>query len=59
MQEFDLDARERREISFDLRGTEILVPLTVGCTGGYRPTDLDSDSTDQRYLGCQVSIRLN
>ena len=59
VQEFDLDARERREISFDLRGTEILVPLTVGCTGGYRPTDLDSDSTDQRYLGCQVSIRLN
>ena len=51
-----LPARRQRDVSIDLDGTEVVVPVSVHCSGGFRPVDHNPRSTDTRYLGCEVTV---
>ena len=54
----DMKARRRWDVSADLTGSETFVPVSVGCSGGFRPRDANAESVDARYLGCEVTVRL-
>ncbi len=45
-------------VSFDVPPNQRVVPLSVGASAFFRPSDADPASTDGRGLGCQVRIGL-
>ena len=53
-----MGGRESVTIAIPLDGTELLVPITIGATHGFRPSEVDPTSRDPRWLGCQVAIAL-
>ena len=44
-------------VSFDVPNQRV-VPLTVGASAFFRPSEADAASTDSRGLGCQVRVGL-
>ena len=45
-------------VSFDVPPNKRVVPLSVGASAFFRPSEADPASTDSRGLGCQVRIGL-
>ena len=46
-------------VTADLSESETLIPIAIGCVGGFRPREINEQSTDRRYLGCEVTVRLS
>ena len=53
-----LDAWEIQELRVPVTGQELLVPLTISPTNGFRPAEVDPESRDRRWLGCWVRLAL-
>ena len=54
----DLMHDETRVLEIPLSRTHELLPITVGATQQFRPSDHAPGSSDTRWLGCQVRISL-
>jgi hypothetical protein len=54
----DLMHDETRVLEIPLSRTHELLPITVGATQQFRPSDHPPGSSDTRWLGCQVRISL-
>jgi hypothetical protein len=49
---------ESTTVEIPLDGTEVLVRITIAVSHGFRPSEVDPTSTDQRWLGSQVAVKL-
>ena len=54
----DMEPRRRWQVSADIAEGETLIPISIGCAGGFRPRDINAESGDTRFLGCEVTVRL-
>lgn len=55
----NMQRRRRWVVTADLSESETLIPIAIGCVGGFRPSEINEQSTDRRYLGCEVTVRLS
>jgi hypothetical protein len=58
VQQTDMSPGRRWRVAADLTGTETVVPVSVGCSGGFRPNEVNAESEDWRHLGCSVTVDL-
>jgi hypothetical protein len=53
-----LSANQTQQIDVPLPAGLRLVPVVVGASTSFRPSDHEAGSTDRRWLGCQVRVDL-
>jgi len=54
----ELGPHQQHEFTVALTGNSTNVPLTIEAVNGFRPSEEDTESRDNRWLGCWVTLQL-
>ena len=54
----ELGPHQQHEFTVALTGNKPHVPLTIESVNGFRPSEQNAESRDNRWLGCWVTLRL-